>query len=450
MTMVRSTPEATELVRLHLPMRFAELHAASGELVCNVAEGTSPDSALSVITAQCKSLEGDLQGTNLLRSEMLVYMNSIAFCLNAVMRLQGSSLAHDPDSIRTLHDRLTRLNLLLARELRHGLGYSGADSRDTKDGSSVPQLARTWADVLHTLLDKGPPRSVDWWLRTVGLVGIVLAVAWLGLKTVSHELTDSVQRLRTSSGIALTQSENGALVFHLEERASTTFLLAPNGTSVRDGGPSPWVDTGIDVNEGDNLTFHVSGQASLGLHHVVQSAILDRPSVLSWTTPNGADWHIEGCTDFAAPSCTDALLQRLGVRRADLYRWNHGSALLLPTANYGEVVAYIGPSLPRITSASEVVALRPHVFRVGRQGRHTARVEGRLFMTVNEIWLTRDQRDTYVVPEEVDREYHEVHFRQTKQTVGETWDGIVARDYWNVWFDDNAGAFSVTLNVEET
>jgi hypothetical protein len=82
------------------------------------------------------------------------------------------------------------------------------------------------------------------------------------------------------------------------------------------------------------------------------------------------------------------------------------------------------------TVADEVPNHPKEILNIGRKNNFTSNMSGNLWLTVNDIWLD---------PETV------------KQIQGKTdeWKlAISTNRYWNVWFDDNTGAFFVTVEIE--
>ena len=100
----------------------------------------------------------------------------------------------------------------------------------------------------------------------------------------------------------------------------------------------------------------------------------------------------------------------------------------------------------------------------------TAKYDGQLVLTVNDIWLNGDMKDTYVPPFNGDNIQHyiqlakyEAAFKEDFNSWSEEeemqkakeqydrrlqgWKIIKDTSNWNIWYDDNIGAFSVSITV---
>jgi len=216
-------------------------------------------------------------------------------------------------------------------------------------------------------------------------VGGVLTVSWL------------------APGTDIKVEKSGAIILSTRfHKTTAVYLLTPHGAKA-----GPWVNTGIEIKRGQDVRITASGRVCLAMHHMVESGIKDVPPPLPWSGPSGLD----PCS--ALPPTTP--------RDEELVRSKY---LICNTADQGELIGVISAGEPPIKPDSV------DVLEIGDYWDQPAKKSGTLWLTVNEIWLNKSLADAYApkTPEEFEK-------------------NIVANSYWNVWYDDNAGAFLITVEL---
>jgi hypothetical protein len=202
---------------------------------------------------------------------------------------------------------------------------------------------------------------------------------------------------------------SGALVIQLDNNLRTaSYLLSANGNDDR----SPWVDTNIDLKEGDKITFHVSGKVCMAMHRMMDAA--DSNTImppLPWCGPEGFD-----------------LNSVANSRPAEVKRKNY---LICPEFNQGQVLGII--------TNKENGILRPDSLNVIDVNKYTdeyyevKRNNGHLWLLVNEVFLD-DKLLNSIEPEDLAIDSTEFNF-------------IKKNHYSNVWYDDNCGFFSINMEI---
>ena len=286
------------------------------------------------------------------------------------------------------------------------------------------------------------------------------------------------------TGITITEANSVKIEF----QGKTTSVLSVGAPGGENG---PWVDSGITVKAGQKVHIRSSGRVCIAAHRLAERLLDHRVPPQPWVGPDGlsADypWAYE-------------------VRDVDTYRKR---SLLAPAANFGQLLAQISGQ------SAEVRPTNPDaIIVVGKEKILEIKQNGRLYLTVNEIWLSPELEGTWVVPIKDCPNYYRERLRadvkswvrrrgpvtqasslrqwwqagsnsglptaedlrattdeqeveiclerilhddvrtqqeyiRIQETLRSEWrDHIVRNRYWNVWYDDNAGSFAVTVEIE--
>lgn len=347
-----------------------------------------------------------------------------------------------------------------------------------------------WQDITDNR-EPSPPQNL-WSLATssgtqigkalgflAGVVTILIIGFYFGIKIFTSALP---------AGASIEMRKEGAIVlFTAPNETKAAFLLSPNGTTT-----SPWVSTGIKVNKNDKVTIQASGAVSLNIHHTVDAARRDERPVSPWCSPNGLADNWEG------------------KRPLDKLRTTN---VLMDGENFGKLIAQVASvspnEVPPITSSN--------MEAIGLGKTFTAKQDGVLYLTVNEVWLTTDEKenkDDYdrshnayahgkiegnelyylersrLTEKEIDdlmtdivnllKSYEdkdsnregqkaidalrrkdktpkieellkkvEDNAEKGKSVQEDRWKYIAGHHYNNIWYDDNIGAFSVTIEINK-
>ncbi|MBN2226830.1 MAG: hypothetical protein JW763_05655 [candidate division Zixibacteria bacterium] len=202
-------------------------------------------------------------------------------------------------------------------------------------------------------------------------------------------------------GIKVSVESSGAFVIStgINERTAV-FLLTPQGDKA-----SPWINSGIQIRKDQKIRVTASGRVCLAMHHMIKSAFKDIPPPVPWNGPAGIDTLSE------LPPITHRMEESV-----------RSQFRIAPHLFQGRVIGTIATSQPPIRPDS--------ILNIGDFYEGEAYQTGTLWLTVNEIWHSSSLPEAYTPgsPEE---------FKAN----------IVENKYWNVWFDDNSGAFLVTVEL---
>ncbi len=206
---------------------------------------------------------------------------------------------------------------------------------------------------------------------------------------------------------------------------------------------SPWVGTGIEVKNGDEVKIEASGRVHTAMAKLIIIAQTDRKIEPSWVGPQGSTLSAENDWDS-----------------------KRNEAKLMPNgkgAHYGYGMLLAAVRNPK----NEVVDLEP----VGNKYNFTVKTDGELVLAVNDIILDSKAKDIYVLPfddnnlgyyyskakeeatlkgENVDswsQSQLDKKAREQYQKRLNSWKKIDEQNNWMVWYKDNIGGFSVAITV---
>lgn len=371
---------------------------------------------------------------------------------------------------------------LLAKKCHHCLSpTSHVAFVNTKEETASP---------LNTALING---TAFW--RLVGLSFYIPTLFSIILGIALWQIIPVVKASLGTNSIELT--EGGAIKLKGSGKTNAVFLLSANG-----GDTSPWIDTGIEVKAGQILKFKASGHINLAAHRLVEYAERDQPPPSVWIGPQGESTEGEDNKRIKTP------------RPVDAYRNNYALALHVPR---GRIIGRIGSANPQFPTKPLELSNdsdSTDFFDVwAKQNGYKVKTDGHLWLTINEIWLSKDNKNAFLprgeTPEEnqkfddyyikwctdaIFRDYAE-RLRNSRNTLeienlkvkeeiiqkaqnavftGKSidqadlaeaariareiktslWDSIISpsdqklKSYPNLYFDDNAGAFSVTIEID--
>jgi hypothetical protein len=221
---------------------------------------------------------------------------------------------------------------------------------------------------------------------------------------------------------------------------NAVFLLSPNG-----GDNTPWVGTGITVKKDNKIKITASGRVHSSLRRLVAASL--EPTTISLT-------HIP----WASP-------EGLPKEKEFPYQEARTLAKVLPSTNdahygYGMLLAAIK------NDKKQIVEIEP----IGENQEFTAKNDGELVLTVNDIQLNETRENIYLLPFKENQEHYnneaqllailrnedfttwtEATKREKAKEIynirRETWNTIRREQNWNFFYEDNVGAFSVSISV---
>ena len=195
---------------------------------------------------------------------------------------------------------------------------------------------------------------------------------------------------------------------------TAVFLLSSNG-----GEDSPWIDTGIALTPGNKVTITASGKICMAIHRMIEANQADALPPVPWTGPEG----LNNKASFPARN----------YRPQEADRAKYRLASDLPP---GRLIAIVSSDKPSSDSSvtTKLNDGKPSdegkPLDIGKKQSFTSNSNGNLWLTVNDIWLGPNEADVY-----------------KPHTASEYLAKIETPRYWNIWYDDNAGSFLVTIEI---
>jgi hypothetical protein len=309
-------------------------------------------------------------------------------------------------------------------------------SDENQESFTVPE---TWSGFLFLLIT-----TKQGWLGITGVAAIVTAAMLIAMQFIRPEKIIVPEKIDISTAVGSISIKNG-------NTQNAFFLLSPSG-----GDGTPWVKTGITVKKGDVIKITASGRVNTAIKRVVAQTVRPEIEETTWADPSGLEREKN-------PEYPPQLEQ----------------SKVLPGYEFGMLLAAV--AVPRavkdpqeVQDSSEKVEIdhiAPFVQdKDGESIEFTAKNDGELVLTVNDLWLSPTKEDTYAPPFEDNRNYYlnvanldaalrDEDFKswseKTKRQKAEeqyqkrvqSWEDIVAENKWNIWYEDNVGSFSVSIAV---
>jgi hypothetical protein len=271
------------------------------------------------------------------------------------------------------------------------------------------------------------------WIGLAGVTAILTTIMLIAM----HFMRPEEIEISTNSGtIALKRGST----------QNAVFLLSPNG-----GDGTPWVETGITVKKDDKIKITASGRVHSSLRRIVAAS-------LEPTTINLA--HIPWASPEGLPSDKEFPYQEA-----------RAVAKVLPSKNdthygYGMLLATVRDSKGQ---TNDIAPFKP-LSKDDDFIEFTAKNDGELVLTVNDIWLNKARENIYLLPFKENQEHYnneaqllailrnedlttwtEATKREKAKEIynmrRETWKTIRREQNWNFFYEDNVGAFSVSISV---
>jgi hypothetical protein len=299
---------------------------------------------------------------------------------------------------------------------------ASAQQAQTQNSPSVPTFTFNWLELLSFLF-----RTKHGLLLTSILILVAGAIVSLSLYIMRPDQIE----ITTKAGTINLKKGN---------KQDAILLLNPVG----DDKNSAWIKTGIIVKEGDQVIITASGRVNTSLKRVIMAAQTDEQMESPWVGPEGS-------------------------KLEDDYFKDRNKYKLLPDKNgayygYGMLLAAIKDSKSQIKP--------DNIEPIGESKTFTATTNGELMLTVNDIWLSSDMKEVYVPPFNEESFLYYLKLAQIQNALNgdfnswskttqdkkakeeyqkrlKKWHTIVERKNWNLWYNDNIGAFSVSVTVNK-
>jgi hypothetical protein len=296
------------------------------------------------------------------------------------------------------------------------------DSEPEKNPDSFPDLI--WRLITTPL----------GWIGIVGVTSFLSVAMWAAIRIIPPEET----KITTSSG---------TITLKKGSREDTLFLLSPNGGDQS----TPWVETGIKIKKDDKIKITASGRVNTAIKRVVAQTLRPEVDEPIWASPSGIKPQKINTTYFPSLDQMKLLLDKNGAY--------YGFGMLLATVKDSKAQIKTENIVPFVENPEFI--------------EFTAKNDGELMLTVNDIWLSDDMKDDYVIPFNDNSFNHYLQLAEyeaaiqgddftswsdeTKRKKAEeqcrrrenSWDSIVNNNKWNIWYADNIGSFSVSITVNE-
>jgi hypothetical protein len=269
---------------------------------------------------------------------------------------------------------------------------------------------------------------------------IYLVAGGLTLVALVWIIFDKMKPEKVSVGnISFEASKGGTLTVEKDNKKTIVMVLSPNG-----GTDDEWVDPEIEVKAGSRVKITASGKINLSLAGMIKAAQEDVQPKSPWNDPDGLS--------------KDDDMNPLYPERSNFKT--------MPEHRFGMLIAAI---------KKDDLTLEKH--SVGKEREFKAEADGKLLLTVNDIWLAPDKKDAYLPPEPIGkhREYYEnkvLNSIDSNETVAkqkfsawtskkqneeilkkyqerkEKWDELNKQRNYGLWYQDNVGSFAVTITIE--
>lgn len=195
-----------------------------------------------------------------------------------------------------------------------------------------------------------------------------------------------------------------------------------------------WVNTGLEIKNGDRITIRASGQVHLAMKQIEQEKI---PPVL-WSDPDGSPF--KNLDNFDR---SDLLIHK---------HYNQDHQLLV-----GNLVGYFLPVGEADNLEAKPSYNKPHpgayggVFNVGSKLESKINDTGKtvnLWLSVNDIILENSPKGAKAYFGDLMKQAKRGDMGQLWKDKQKEWNNIVDRQAWDLYFYDNIGHYLVTIEKQ--
>jgi hypothetical protein len=202
----------------------------------------------------------------------------------------------------------------------------------------------------------------------------------------------------------------------------TKVIKEPQITSLLLPANKLWLNTGIQIKPGQSVKITATGSVNLAIHRLIEAAHTHSNPRWNWTDPAG-----EYESSRATP--IDKAVKAL---------------FIAPGLKPGVLLAYV-------TDKNDLGKYNPKpqgIQEIGKDGEISSQKGGTLWLVINDAVLddSNKSRDAYVLPQDkLDETYGKG--KVTEKQRKDEWKRIQIEDYFEAFFDDNAGEFLVQVQV---
>ncbi|UXE62360.1 MAG: hypothetical protein KA717_06075 [Woronichinia naegeliana WA131] len=204
----------------------------------------------------------------------------------------------------------------------------------------------------------------------------------------------------------------------------STVSQEPQVTSLLLPANKLWLNTGIQIKPNQTVKITATGSVNLGIHRLVEAAYTHSYPRWNWTDPAGE----------SGPSSSTPIDKGLKA------------LFIAPGLKPCVLLAYVD-----VTGKNDLGKYNPKpqgIEEIGRGKEITSKEGGTLWLVINDAVLddSDKSRDAYVLPQDkLDETYGKGKVTEEKRQ--EEWERIKTDDYFDAFFDDNAGEFLVQVQV---
>ena len=269
---------------------------------------------------------------------------------------------------------------------------------------------------------------------------ICLVIFISGIGGITWVVLDRIkpQKVQISDrNITIEGGSGGILTVSKDKTKSIIMTLPSNG-----GKNDLWVDPGIMVSKGDEIKITASGKINLSLAGLVKTAEKDTKLKIPWNGPDGLE-----------------LADNINPNYPESVRFT-----TIPNKPFGMLIAGV-----KDNKLDEI-----KTYLIGKERRFEVESDGKLLLTVNDIWLSPENKHAYLPPLEENYNFykknilHSIHpnleiaREKTKDWTKQDWDEKVKENYnkrelkwdkitndknYGLWYHDNIGSFSVNIII---
>ncbi|MBN3958242.1 hypothetical protein [Nostoc sp. NMS8] len=267
-------------------------------------------------------------------------------------------------------------------------------------------------------------------------------VGVFGIVTLTWIILDKIKPNKVSlkdGTISIEANKAGTLTLEKDNKKSIIMVLSPNG-----GIDDEWVDPEIQIKKGDSVNITASGKINLSLAGIIKAAQEDVQPKAPWNDPKG------------------------------LSKNDDNNPLYPERNNFKTMKEY---PFGMLIAAIRKDNLSLDKYQIGNERKFKAETDGKLLLTVNDIWLSAEKKDAYLPPEPTgrNREYYlnkvlgsinsdttiatqqfltwnkgkqdsEIMNKYNERK--KKWDELNTQRNYGLWYQDNIGSFAVTITIE--
>jgi hypothetical protein len=183
-----------------------------------------------------------------------------------------------------------------------------------------------------------------------------------------------------------------------------------------------WLNTGFQVKPDQKVKISATGSVNLGIHRLVEAAYTHDSPRWNWTDP-------EGNQESSRPTPIDKAVKQLFIEPDR----KPGVLLASVIPNNNETLGKYNPKPKGIQ-------------QIGKEGEISSKEGGTLWLVVNDAVLNKNAGNAYVLPQkDLDQTYGKG--KVTEEQRKEEWERIKIENYFEAFFDDNAGNFLVQIQI---